>query len=78
MDFLEVRNDKGDDDVCRELIRISLIDHVYIELINETSLVIEYRHPHGHISHVHETFDSPGKCHVRFNEIRRIISKGDK
>ena len=77
MKFLEVRNNKGDEDECRELIRISLIDHVYIELPSETSLAIEYRHPHGQIGHVYETFESCGQCHVRFNEIRRIINEGE-
>ena len=77
MKFLEVRNNKFVDDTCRELIRISLIDHVYIELPEEKGLAIEYRHPNGHIGHVYETFNTCGQCHVRFNEIRRILSEGE-
>ena len=76
--FLEVRNNTahGEDfpnSICRELIDISKINHVYIELPEEKAICIEWISRKGYHMDKVEEFDSKAACYTRFNEISRIL-----
>lgn len=83
MMFLEVNNNKtyGEDylpeEICRELIRIDAIQHVYIVLPERTAICIEYKNRRGRNCNIYEDFENPGHCAVRFNEITRLLTKGE-
>lgn len=82
--FIEVSNNKSyyDEDfpemVCREILRIDSIQHVYVILPEEEALCIEYKNRSGIQCDVVESFDSRGRCAVRFNEISKILCKGEE
>lgn len=80
MGFLEVLNQKGDEDYserCREILNTALILHVYICLPDEESLCIEYMAKHGKVDIIEDHFGDKYECTRRFNQIVEIL-KEDK
>lgn len=81
--FLEVRNNTthGEDlpdMICRELINIEKITHVYIKLPDEKAICIEWEARKGYHTDKVEEFESRGACIMRFNEISRILCENKK
>ena len=81
MKFIEVRNntayfdvDKPElKDICRELIAVDSIQHVYIMLPAEEDICIECRSRKGIDRSIIESFSSRGECHYRFKELSRML-----
>jgi hypothetical protein len=77
--FLEVRNNATYESkecpevICRELVRIDRIIHVYMVATDNKAICIEYTDRWNENRKMYETFEYEWECHKRFDSISKKL-----
>lgn len=66
-------NEQKQTDICREIIAVDSIRHIYVMLPDEANLCIEWLDRKGNDRDIIESFSARGECLHRFKELSKML-----